>query len=117
MAALAIDLVSFYTTRSEAQLAADGAALAGARVLANSGVTSAPPTDFGLRDNARDLAETIAKRVARSNSVGGRNLNAAEVTVTFDGFSAVGGGLGANPRVTVRVARNDVPIFFARIWG
>jgi uncharacterized membrane protein len=40
MAALAIDVVTLYTARSEAQLAADAAALAGARVLANSGATS-----------------------------------------------------------------------------
>src|ERR1700691_6685325 len=40
MAALSIDVVTFYNARSEAQLAADSAALAGARVLANSGATS-----------------------------------------------------------------------------
>ncbi len=40
MAALSIDVVTLYTARSEAQLVADAAALAGARVLANSGVTS-----------------------------------------------------------------------------
>ncbi|MGO9863512.1 MAG: pilus assembly protein TadG-related protein, partial [Terriglobales bacterium] len=39
MAALSIDVVTLYTARSEAQLAADAAALAGARVLANSGAT------------------------------------------------------------------------------
>src|SRR5215470_18674967 len=52
MAALSIDVVTVYTARSEAQLAADGAALAGARVLANSGMTSDPnaATD-GLRDS------------------------------------------------------------------
>ena len=40
MAALSIDVVTLYTARSEAQLAADGAALAAARVIANSGATS-----------------------------------------------------------------------------
>ena len=40
MAALAIDITTLYTARSEAQLAADSAALAAARVLANSGMTS-----------------------------------------------------------------------------
>ena len=35
MAALAIDVVTFYTARSEAQLAADGAALAAARSTRN----------------------------------------------------------------------------------
>ncbi len=42
MAALSIDVVTIYTARSEAQLAADSAALAAARVLANSGATSDP---------------------------------------------------------------------------
>ncbi len=40
MAALSIDTVTIYTARSEAQLAADAAALAAARVIANSGATS-----------------------------------------------------------------------------
>jgi len=43
MAALSIDVVTLYTARSEAQLAADSAALAGARVLANSGRPRTPP--------------------------------------------------------------------------
>ena len=40
MAALSIDVVTLYTARSEAQLAADAGALAGARALASSGLTS-----------------------------------------------------------------------------
>jgi hypothetical protein len=110
MAALAIDLVTFYTARSEAQLAADGAALAGARVLANSGMTS-NPADANLAANAEDLAQPIAIEVAIHNEVGGRNLLAGEVTVTFPNASA------ANPRVSVQVTRTDLPTFFARIWG
>ena len=47
MAALSIDVVTFYTARSEAQMAADGAALAGARVLANSGLTSGGDPTMG----------------------------------------------------------------------
>src|SRR5262245_41823231 len=100
MAALAIDLVSFYTTRSEAQLAADGAALAGARALANSGATS-KPSDTALATSAQSLAQTIATRVALTNRVGGRNLVAGEVTVSFTGSSIGGLGLGTNPRITV----------------
>jgi hypothetical protein len=117
MAVLAIDFVSYYTARSEAQLAADSAALAGARVLANSGATS-NPSDSGLRDNAKALAQAVATQVAMSNRVGGRNLNVAEVNVSFTGSSAGGGGgLGSNPRIAVRVTRSDLPTFFARIWG
>jgi hypothetical protein len=114
MAALAIDLVTFYTARSEAQLAASGAALAGARVLANSGMTSLP-SDTTLASNAETLATTIATQVARNNEVGGRKLNAGEVTVSFP--NAGSANFGSNPQVNVQVSRNDLPTFFARIWG
>jgi hypothetical protein len=113
MAALAIDAVSLYTARSEAQLAADGAALAGARALANSGMTS-NPTDTTLVTNAEALALAIATQVATHNEVGGRTLNGSEVVVTFNNGDP---SFGTNPRVTVKTTRNDLPTFFARIWG
>jgi hypothetical protein len=110
MAAMAIDVVTFYTARSEAQLAADGAALAGARVLANSGMTS-KPLDAALVSSAETVATSVAKKVATNNKVGGRNLDpATEVTVTFPVE-------GSNPQVRVQVTRSDLPTFFARIWG
>jgi len=119
MAALSIDVVTLYTARSEAQLAADGAALAGARVLANSGLTSTTTGPAG----AEDLARTIATQVAANNEVGGRNLNIVgtsactagqEICVSFnDGDSA----FVTDPHITVRVQRTDLPTFFARIWG
>ena len=119
MAALSIDVVTLYTARSEAQLAADSAALAGARVLANSGLTSTTTGPAG----AEDLARTIATQVAANNEVGGRNLNTVgtsacvagqEICVSFnDGDSA----FVTDPHVTVRVQRTDLPTFFARIWG
>ena len=40
MAALAIDVVTLYVARTEVQRAADAAALAGAKALADSGVTT-----------------------------------------------------------------------------
>lgn len=119
MAALSIDVVTLYTARSEAQLAADAGALAGARVLANSGMTSASTTTVGI--NAKPLAVAVATQVAASNQVGGRLLRSAgpcsaagEICVTIDttAFNFL-----ANPQVTVQVQRNDLPTFFARIWG
>jgi hypothetical protein len=108
MAALAIDVVTLYTARSEAQLAADSAALAGARVLANSGMTS----DTGaLAPGAEALASTIATQVATHNDVGGRALAAGEVTVTINANDIT------NPRITVATKRTDLPTFFSRIWG
>jgi hypothetical protein len=108
MAALSIDVVTIYTAKSEAQLVADGAALAGARVLANSGAT----TDPTLLAGAQVIAQTIAIQVAQSSPVGGRTLVApSEITVSF--VTTIPG----DPLVIVHVQRTDLPIFFARIWG
>jgi Flp pilus assembly protein TadG len=107
MAVLAIDVVTFYTARSEAQLAADGAALAGARVLANSGMTSSNVGSVAA--NAALFCQTVANQVANSNSVGGQ----APGTVTINCNTSTSQN---NPTVTVRVQSN-VPTFFARIWG
>jgi hypothetical protein len=115
MAALSIDVVTLYTARSEAQLAADAAALAAARVLANSGMTS--DLSGTVMPLAQPLASTVATQVATQNSVGGRNLAAGEVTVDFLGTITHPCSVVANPCVTVRVQRADLPTFFARIWG
>jgi len=118
MAALSIDVVTLYTARSEAQLAADGAALAGARVLANSGMTSASDSTIGIA--AVPWATAVAQQVAASNPVGGRNLNPAgacpggEICVSINELAS---NFVANPHVTVQVQRSDLPTFFARIWG
>jgi hypothetical protein len=110
MAALSIDVVTLYTARSEAQLAADGAALAGARVLANSGATS--DTNGTSMPGAWILAKAVAIQVATQNKVGGTNLTAAEVTLPSGP-----GGTNTDPTVTVIVQKNDLQTFFARIWG
>jgi hypothetical protein len=117
MAALSIDVVTLYTARSEAQLAADAAALAGARVLANSGMTSSTAGPAG----AEDLARKIATQVAANNPVGGRNLIpggpcavGTEISVCFNDGAPT---FVTDPHVTVAVQRADLPTFFARIWG
>lgn len=112
MAVLAIDVATFYTAKSEAQLAADAGALAGARVLANSGTTS-DPANATLASNAQNLASTIATQVAMQSEVGGRTLQASEVSVTV----LMANGSGYDPQVTVQVTRSDLPTYFARIWG
>jgi len=114
MAALSIDVVTLYTARSEAQLAADSAALAGARVLASSGMTSRP-ADATLATNAEALASKVVVQVAQNNEVGGKNPAASDITVSFSNPGS--GTSGTNPLVTVRVQRTDLPTFFARIWG
>jgi hypothetical protein len=115
MAALSIDVVTFYTARSEAQQAADSAALAGARVLANSGMTSDPNAGSdGLMTSSEALATTIANELAMRNKVGGRDLFPGEITVNFNDTDS---SFVTNPRITVQTQRTDLPTFFARIWG
>jgi len=109
MAALSIDVVTMYTARSEAQLAADAAALAGARVLANSGMTSYPGVAWVF--SADNLAKGVAVQVAEQSQVGGTYLTAANV------LPPVFGGTDTNPTVTVKVQITNLPTFFARIWG
>ena len=106
--ALSIDVVTFYTARSEAQLAADAAALAGARVLANSGITSDPG---GAVATADSLAQNVARRVAEQNQVAGEYLTVANVPLP------VIAGTDLNPTITVHVQIPDVPTFFARMLG
>jgi hypothetical protein len=111
MAALSIDVVTLYTARSEAQLAADAGALAGARAVANSGATSdSTGISLGTVESATGVAKTLAVQVAGENSIAGSIVAATQVTVTF-------GGTNTNPTVTVRIQKNDLPTFFARIWG
>ena len=112
MAALSIDVVTFYTARSEAQLTADAAALAGARVLANSGFTS---TSAIPSVAAEALATNIANQIATSSKVAGRTLNLSEITVSYPNVGAA--AFATNPHITVAVTRTDIPTFFARIWG
>src|SRR5580658_885926 len=112
MAALSIDVVTIYTARSEAQLAADSAALAAARVLANSGATS-DGTDTLLTsvESSSGPAQAVALQVAEQNQVGGVNLTSSQITVTFPSSGTV-----ANPTVNVKIQTN-LPTFFARVWG
>jgi hypothetical protein len=111
MAALSIDVVTIYTARSEAQLAADSAALAGARVLANSGATSdGTGTLLTSVESSSGPAQAVAYQVAEQNQVGGTNLTSSQITVTF------GGAIVTNPTVNVKIQTN-LPTFFARIWG
>ncbi len=112
MAALSVDVVTLYTARSEAQLAADSAALAAARVLANSGATS--DSSGTLMSAAKPIATQIAYLVATQSQVGGRALvPGTEISITYSQATST----FTNPQVTVTVQRADLPTFFARIWG
>jgi len=116
MAALAIDVVTLYVARTEAQRAADAAALAGARMLASPGYISqsSSPTAADLCQNGGPglaAANLQAGAAAAQNQIAGQNVLAANVTI------ACATPAPGNPQVTVTVQRSGIPTFFARIWG
>ncbi len=114
ISAIAIDVGAMYSARGEAKHAADAAAMAGAKVLANSGMTS-DPTDAALQTAAVALATQIATSVGTQNKVGGRDLVAGEVAVSYPNFGTP--SFVITPQVKVIVQRTDLPTFFSKAWG
>jgi hypothetical protein len=114
MAALAIDVVTLYVARSEAQRTANAAAIAGAKVFATSAFTSleaanAPPSWAGnVCLPVQAEAQAQIQSIAGINTVGGQSATAV---ITCNLASPL------NPQVTVVVNRTGLPTFFARIWG
>src|SRR5690349_8332828 len=119
MAALAIDVVTLYVARTEAQRAADAGALAGARAFVISGFTSGQlglPSSGTVQNlvcansgSGGPVANLQATAAAAQNLVSGQ---AAQVTAIACNFSQP-----ENPQITVTVQRTGLPTFFARIWG
>jgi hypothetical protein len=118
MAALAIDVVTLYVARTEIQGAADAAALAGAKAIADSGLTTLQSAD-GNFAAAQTLAQSMAPSAVAAvlaspnNQVAGVALAAAP---TFNFAANVNGAIN-NPRITVALTRTGLPTFFAHIWG
>ncbi|HXZ41197.1 MAG TPA: pilus assembly protein TadG-related protein [Terriglobales bacterium] len=122
MCALAIDVVTLYVARGEAQRAADAAALGAAKVLADAGVTTDPGNTDSIWAAACAAAVNEAQSVAGQNTVAGQNPAAANVNVTFPAFggstcTTPSPAFGSNPQVTVKVTVGNLPTFFARIWS
>jgi hypothetical protein len=111
-AGLAIDLVSLYVARSEAQKAADAAALAGAKAFVDTTFI----TGGVLQSQAQAEAREQAKTVGGENTIIGQPVQIADADVTFN-FSNP-----QNPRITVQVNRttatgNPVPTLFMKAFG
>ena len=115
IAGLGIDLASLYVGRSEAQRAADAAALAGANVLAanpdcvNSGSGS-------LSSYCQTLATQQAEAVGNANLIAGAVPNIGDSDITFLSTSV------NDPQIQVIAARdaahnNPMPTFFVKIFG
>ena len=111
MAALAIDVVTLYVARSEAQRAANAAAIAGAKMFAASGFTSVQG------GGSLPLADACAAATAQALAVAEQNTVAGQAAVaTVNPPCTVQTSL-LNPKITVIVARTGLPTFFARIWN
>ena len=122
MAALAIDVVVLYVVRSEAQRAADAAALAGAHVFVSSGLTSGLVTDTTTLCNGdgSGSAQLAAINVAQQNNVGGQPgvILAGDIHCDFSHTVTMQGqAVPVNPLMTVKVTRQNIPTFFSRVWG
>ena len=95
--ALGIDLGALFNARSEAQRAADAAALAGASAF----------LEF-QQESARSVAVERAVTFATSNSIRSKPIAPEDVTVSVNLDSST---------VRARVRRNGVPTWFARLFG
>jgi len=122
MAALAIDVVTLYVARIEAQRAADAAALAGARMLASSGYTSSSGS-FNKSDicqssgpGAAAAANMQAEAAATQNFVAGQPASVLTISCNWGNLDTTNGNY-MDPQITVTVQRTNIPTFFARIWG
>jgi hypothetical protein len=111
-AGLAIDLVSLYVARSEAQRAADSAALAAARRLVESNVFMGVVT----QGEAEVTAETHAITMAAQNGIYGDAVVITGDDIVFDWT------VPTNPTVSVQVQRtsangNPMPTLFMKVFG
>ncbi len=128
MAALSIDVIGLYLVKEEAQRSADAAALAAARVISISSLSSDPGNSSTswqrICGGLISAATQAATAVANQNAVGGSAATSVHVTYSAGGVSVlndctplVGGPFGINPMITVQVVRAGLPTFFSRIWG
>ncbi len=127
MAALSIDVATLYVNRAEAQRAADAAALAGARVISLSGITTNAGNDATSWQNVcgpSGTATLVAQAVAAQNGIGGTTANTVSVTYSAQGSltsfstdcsSILSQSFAINPTVIVQVQRTGLPTFFSRI--
>jgi hypothetical protein len=116
LAALAIDIVTLYVARAEAQRSADAAALAGAKMLVDSGLTT-DSCNPALANAAQTLATTQAQAVAAQNNVAGQPPKAQVTFPNGTGTTTCPNAFGTNPQIKVVVQRTGLPTFFARIWN
>lgn len=113
VAGLGIDLASLYVGRNQAQRAADAAALAGARILAQCTAGAGGPS---ISQPCQTLAKQDAIAIGDQNSIAGVSPNIQDSDVTFLSTSS------NDPQIQVIAARNTahgnpMPTFFIKIFG
>jgi hypothetical protein len=118
MAGLGIDLASLYVGRSQAQRAADAAALAGAQALVSnaSGNPCISGSSGSLSSACMALARQTAEAVGNQNLVAGVSPAIGDSDITFPSTSL------NDPQIQVIAARdaahsNPMPTFFVKIFG
>jgi hypothetical protein len=119
LAALAIDIVTLYVARTEIQRAADAAALAAAKAIADSGVTSLQSGDPQLLA-AQHLAQNMATAAVIAMINGGSTINlvsGAPPTLAMLTPIPVDFTRQGNPHVTIALTRSNLPTFFSKIWA
>jgi hypothetical protein len=112
--ALAIDVITLYSARSETQRAADSAALAAAKMLVDMGVTTDPTATVPTAAQI-DAATKAAQSVATNLSIAARQIQTSDVTLSFPGSGST--TFPVNPKVSVTVQNTNLPTFFSRIWS
>ena len=124
MAAISIDLVTLYLAKEEAQRTADAAALAAARVIAASGVTSSgnPPGSWAaICGGSTGWATQAALAAGFQNTVNSQpsavNVSYSDGSASNTDCSTLSAAFAVNPMVTVTVSPVSIPSFFSRIWG
>lgn len=122
MAALAIDVVTLYVAKTEIQRAADAAALAGAKAIADSGITTLNSTDLiintpQIQNLAQSMATSAIQAVVQTNLVGGSAPTWVNqpLVITYNNLGT--SGVSNNPIITVTLQQSNLPAFFARIFG
>jgi len=117
MAALAIDIVTLYLASSEIQRAADATALAAAKAIADSGVTTLQATDPNL-PGAQTLAQNMAT-AAVTGLIGASTVNfVAGAAPTLNTITPIpiDWTRQGNPHVTISLRSSNLPTFFSKIW-
>ncbi len=119
MAMLAIDVVTLYNARSEAQRVADAAALAGAKAFVTTGFTSSQLGDPTSNEGAvcspvggTGFATQAAVATASQNPIAG-----AAATLTSVTCNPGPGANWENPQITVTAQSSSLPILFSRIFS